>query len=204
MTNRDLFRQGPWEILVMLVTLWLLSHVVWWLWNTPQCWNCDSWHQCLFLRLTQCNPKHWCILPFCHVYIVQTRSNLLDRIPSYNMDQFGQLISTIIVKSWPRKSEQSKDDIDETLHHMLTWPDIKHVFNFSGMSVCMPVFLCWEGKEYINFFCCWGEEWNKTQSIQPVDGGERVSRGSQYSSCANSLQLLQNFYWTCRSRICRT
>uniref|UniRef100_A0A8C3GM39 RING-type E3 ubiquitin transferase n=1 Tax=Cairina moschata TaxID=8855 RepID=A0A8C3GM39_CAIMO len=63
-----------------------------------------------------------------------TRSNLLDRIPSYNMDQFGQLISTIIVKSWPRKSEQSKDDIDETLHHMLTWPDIKHVFNFSGRN----------------------------------------------------------------------
>uniref|UniRef100_A0A8B9ZNF4 RING-type E3 ubiquitin transferase n=1 Tax=Anas zonorhyncha TaxID=75864 RepID=A0A8B9ZNF4_9AVES len=49
-------------------------------------------------------------------------------ITSYNMEQFGQLISTIIVKSWPRASEQSKDDIDETLHHMLTWPDIKHVF----------------------------------------------------------------------------
>ncbi|XP_068511209.1 E3 ubiquitin-protein ligase RNF213 [Anas acuta] len=64
----------------------------------------------------------------------QTQSNLLDRIPSYNMDQFGQLISTIIVKSWPRASEKSKDDIDETLHHMLTWPDIKHVFSFSGRN----------------------------------------------------------------------
>lgn len=116
-----------------------VSQVVWWLWNMPQCWNCDSWHQCLFLRLTQCNPKHWCILPFCHVCIVQTQSDLLDMISSYNMDQFGQLISTIIVKSWPRKSEQSKDDIDETLHHMLTWPGIKHIFRFSGMSVCMPV-----------------------------------------------------------------
>ncbi|XP_066836382.1 E3 ubiquitin-protein ligase RNF213 isoform X3 [Anser cygnoides] len=64
----------------------------------------------------------------------QTQSDLLDMIPSYNMDQFGQLISTIIVKSWPRKSEQSKDDIDETLHHMLTWPGIKHIFRFSGRN----------------------------------------------------------------------
>lgn len=59
-------------------------------------------------------------------------------ISSYNMDQFSRLISTIIVKSWPRKVERSQDDFDEILHHLLTWPDVKHIFTFNGMSACIP------------------------------------------------------------------
>lgn len=60
-------------------------------------------------------------------------------ISSYNMDnmhQFSQLVSTIIVKSWPRKIQSSQDDFDEILHHLLTWPDIRYIFSFNGMSVC--------------------------------------------------------------------
>ncbi|XP_064378919.1 E3 ubiquitin-protein ligase RNF213 isoform X2 [Dromaius novaehollandiae] len=65
----------------------------------------------------------------------QTRSNLLDLIPPYNMEKFGWLVSTIIMKSWPsKKSGQSEDDFDEILHHLLTWPDIKHIFSFNGMN----------------------------------------------------------------------
>ncbi|KFO76313.1 E3 ubiquitin-protein ligase RNF213, partial [Cuculus canorus] len=64
----------------------------------------------------------------------QTQSNLLEQISSYNMDQFSQLVSTIIVKSWPVPSGQSEDDFDVILHHMLTWSDIKHVFSFNGKN----------------------------------------------------------------------
>uniref|UniRef100_A0A8C2UJJ3 RING-type E3 ubiquitin transferase n=1 Tax=Coturnix japonica TaxID=93934 RepID=A0A8C2UJJ3_COTJA len=59
---------------------------------------------------------------------------LLDMISSYNLDQFGQLVSTIIVKSWPRRTEHSRDDFDEILHHLLTWPDVKHIFSFNGTN----------------------------------------------------------------------
>ncbi|XP_062447391.1 E3 ubiquitin-protein ligase RNF213 isoform X2 [Rhea pennata] len=65
----------------------------------------------------------------------QTRSNLLDLIPSHNMEKFGWLVSTIIMKSWPsKKSGQHEDDFDEILHHLLTWPDIKHIFSFNGTN----------------------------------------------------------------------
>ncbi|XP_021270744.1 E3 ubiquitin-protein ligase RNF213 isoform X1 [Numida meleagris] len=64
----------------------------------------------------------------------QTQSSLLDMISSYNMDQFSQLVSTIIVKSWPRRIEHSQDNFDEILHHLLTWPDIKHIFSFNGTN----------------------------------------------------------------------
>lgn len=66
---------------------------------------------------------------------MQTQSNLLEKLSSYNMGRFSQLVSTIIVKSWPIKNGQPEDDFDEVLHHVLTWPDIKHIFSFNGMSV---------------------------------------------------------------------
>lgn len=67
------------------------------------------------------------------VCLVQTQSNLLEKVSAYNMVQFSQLVSAIIVKSWPMENGQLKDDFDEILHHVLTWPDIKHIFSFNGM-----------------------------------------------------------------------
>ncbi|KFQ63818.1 E3 ubiquitin-protein ligase RNF213, partial [Pelecanus crispus] len=67
----------------------------------------------------------------------QTQSNLLEKISPYNMGQFSQLVSAIIVKSWPIKSGKSEDDFDEILHHMLTWPDIKHIFCFNGTNTTL-------------------------------------------------------------------
>ncbi|XP_069729030.1 E3 ubiquitin-protein ligase RNF213 [Phaenicophaeus curvirostris] len=64
----------------------------------------------------------------------QTQNNLLETISSYNMDQFSQLVSAIIVKSWPVQTGELEDDFDQILHHMLTWPDIKHIFNFNGKN----------------------------------------------------------------------
>ncbi|XP_051491080.1 E3 ubiquitin-protein ligase RNF213 isoform X2 [Apus apus] len=62
----------------------------------------------------------------------QTESNLLEKIPSRSIGQFSKLVSAIIVKSWPIESEWSQGHFDEALHHVLTWPDIKHVFSFHG------------------------------------------------------------------------
>jgi len=86
-------------------------------------------------RWTQCNPKHWCIPPLCLVCLVQTQSNLLEKISSYNTSQFSQLVSTIIVKLWSVESGQSDNYFDEILHRVLTRPDIKCIFHFNGMSV---------------------------------------------------------------------
>ncbi|XP_074967750.1 E3 ubiquitin-protein ligase RNF213 [Phalacrocorax aristotelis] len=77
----------------------------------------------------------------------QTQSNLLDKISSYNMGQFSQLVSTIIVKSWPIKNGQSGGDFDDILHHVLTWPDIKHVFSFNGTNTQLLEKLTGEAKD---------------------------------------------------------
>lgn len=64
----------------------------------------------------------------------QMQSNLLEMISAYNMGQFSQLVSAVIVKSWPIRSGQSEGDFDQVLHHLLTWPDIKHIFSFNGTN----------------------------------------------------------------------
>uniref|UniRef100_A0A8C3EPZ3 RING-type E3 ubiquitin transferase n=1 Tax=Corvus moneduloides TaxID=1196302 RepID=A0A8C3EPZ3_CORMO len=64
----------------------------------------------------------------------QMQNNLLEMISAYNMGQFSQLVSAVIVKSWPIRGGQSEGDFDQVLHHLLTWPDVKHIFSFNGTN----------------------------------------------------------------------
>uniref|UniRef100_A0A8C3XRT9 RING-type E3 ubiquitin transferase n=1 Tax=Chelydra serpentina TaxID=8475 RepID=A0A8C3XRT9_CHESE len=71
-------------------------------------------------------------IPLC---LMQSQSNLLDLVSSYNLDKFGKLVSAVITKSWPSsKSGEPVEDLDEVLHHLLVWSDIKHLFNFNGAN----------------------------------------------------------------------
>ncbi|KFP92242.1 E3 ubiquitin-protein ligase RNF213, partial [Apaloderma vittatum] len=92
---------------------------------------------CQHSRFTQLDPSiDWCFRNCATEAVTaacQAESNLLEKISSYNLSQFSQLVSTIIVKSWPQ-NEQSEDDFDEILHHVLAWPDIKHIFSFNGTN----------------------------------------------------------------------
>ncbi|OXB61070.1 hypothetical protein ASZ78_013633 [Callipepla squamata] len=91
---------------------------------------------CQYQRIQALNCSIGCCFENCAMKAVtaasQTKNSLLDMIPSYNMDQFSRLVSAIIVNSWPRKTGHSQDDFDDILHHLLTWPDIKHIFSFNG------------------------------------------------------------------------
>ncbi|XP_041331790.1 E3 ubiquitin-protein ligase RNF213-like, partial [Pyrgilauda ruficollis] len=60
----------------------------------------------------------------------QMQSNLLEQISAYNMGQFSQLVSAVMVNSWLVRAGQSEGDFDTILHHLLTWPDIKQIFSF--------------------------------------------------------------------------
>ncbi|XP_028940022.1 E3 ubiquitin-protein ligase RNF213, partial [Antrostomus carolinensis] len=93
---------------------------------------------CQHNKLTELDPSiDWCFRNCATEAVTaacQMQSNLLEKISPYNMGRFSQLVSTIIVKSWPMKSEQFEDDFDKILHHVLTWPDIKHIFSFNGTN----------------------------------------------------------------------
>lgn len=93
---------------------------------------------CQHQRITQMDSSiDWCFQNCATEAVTaacQMQSNLLEKIFAYNMGQFGQLVSAVIVKSWPIGGGQSERDFDKILHHLLTWPDIKHVFSFNGTN----------------------------------------------------------------------
>ncbi|XP_058708338.1 E3 ubiquitin-protein ligase RNF213 isoform X2 [Poecile atricapillus] len=93
---------------------------------------------CQYCQITEMDSSiSWCFQN-CAMEAVtaacQVPSNLLERISAYNMDQFSQLVSAVMVKSWPVGAGQSEEDFDKILHHLLTWPDIKHIFSFNGTN----------------------------------------------------------------------
>ncbi|XP_064006836.1 E3 ubiquitin-protein ligase RNF213 [Pogoniulus pusillus] len=105
---------------------------------------------CLHVELEQLNSSIvWC---FCNcateavTAACQSQSNLLEKISSYKLDKFSELVSSIIVNSWPAKSGQSEDDFEEVLHHVLTWPDIKRVFTIHGTNTQLLEKLTCEAK----------------------------------------------------------
>ncbi|XP_066472974.1 E3 ubiquitin-protein ligase RNF213 isoform X2 [Tiliqua scincoides] len=63
----------------------------------------------------------------------QEHTNLLDVISSYNLSKLGKLVSAVITKSWPSdEAGKPTSDYEVVLNHLLTWPDIKHLFTFNG------------------------------------------------------------------------
>nr|XP_025855696.1 E3 ubiquitin-protein ligase RNF213 isoform X5 [Vulpes vulpes] len=58
---------------------------------------------------------------------IQNQTSILERISYHNLQNFGTLVSAVITKSWPR-NEDAPHYLDEVLEHLLTCPDIKHLF----------------------------------------------------------------------------
>ncbi|KAM4890524.1 E3 ubiquitin-protein ligase RNF213 [Sylvia borin] len=106
---------------------------------------------CQHPRLTQIDSSISCCFQNCATEAVtaacQMHSNLLEKISAYNMSQFSQLVSAVMVKSWPVRAGQSEGDFDKILHHLLTWPDIKHVFSFNGANGSLLDKLTQEAKD---------------------------------------------------------
>ncbi|XP_039082113.1 E3 ubiquitin-protein ligase RNF213 isoform X2 [Hyaena hyaena] len=58
----------------------------------------------------------------------QSQTSILEKISHHDLQKFGSLVSAVITKSWPRSKGQAVDDLDDVLKHLLTWPDVKHLF----------------------------------------------------------------------------
>ncbi|XP_044530479.1 E3 ubiquitin-protein ligase RNF213 [Gracilinanus agilis] len=64
--------------------------------------------------------------------VCQSQTSIFDLLNSHNLRKFGTLVSAIITKSWPEKNGKKVDDLADVLQHLLTWTDIKHLFNLYG------------------------------------------------------------------------
>uniref|UniRef100_H0WTA1 Ring finger protein 213 n=1 Tax=Otolemur garnettii TaxID=30611 RepID=H0WTA1_OTOGA len=62
----------------------------------------------------------------------QSQTSILERISPRDLRKFGTLVSAVISKSWPRKDGKAVDDLDDILKHLLTGPDVKHLFKLYG------------------------------------------------------------------------
>uniref|UniRef100_A0A2K6FX44 E3 ubiquitin-protein ligase RNF213 n=1 Tax=Propithecus coquereli TaxID=379532 RepID=A0A2K6FX44_PROCO len=62
----------------------------------------------------------------------QSQTSILEGISHHDLQKFGTLVSAVIAKSWPRNRGKAVEDLDEILKHLLTWPDVKHLFKLCG------------------------------------------------------------------------
>ncbi|XP_054544611.1 E3 ubiquitin-protein ligase RNF213 isoform X2 [Talpa occidentalis] len=101
-------------------------------------------------------PPHVQITMFCHVHRATTRSgdsvskcfekcaleavgmvcqsqaSVLEGLSDSDLRHFGTLVSAVVSQAWPRRRGAAVDDEEEVLEHLLTGPDIKHIFKLCG------------------------------------------------------------------------
>lgn len=64
---------------------------------------------------------------------LQSQTSILGKISYNDLQKCGNLVSAVITKSWPTSREEFVDDLGGVLNHLLTWPDVKHLFKLYGM-----------------------------------------------------------------------
>ena len=119
--NRNALRKGKYFLLLLFLRLCKPQRISGMLLN----------ERFIYILRRQTLPKN---LPHFPLF-VQSQTSILERISHHDLRKFGSLVSAVITKSWPRSNKQAVDDMDGVLMHLLTWPDIKHLFKLYGMSV---------------------------------------------------------------------
>ncbi|XP_040296683.1 E3 ubiquitin-protein ligase RNF213-like [Bufo bufo] len=63
----------------------------------------------------------------------QSENNILSQLDTYNLTNFGHLVSSVILNSWP-KDDHGKcvQDNDRIVQHLLQWDDATYIFKLYG------------------------------------------------------------------------
>ncbi|XP_075850113.1 E3 ubiquitin-protein ligase RNF213 isoform X2 [Microcebus murinus] len=77
----------------------------------------------------------------------QSQTSILEGVSYHDLQKFGTLVSAVITKSWPRDRGEAVDDLDEIFKHLLTWPDVKHLFRLCGTDEKILANITDEGKK---------------------------------------------------------
>ncbi|KAM4037716.1 E3 ubiquitin-protein ligase RNF213 isoform 1-T2 [Anomaloglossus baeobatrachus] len=67
-------------------------------------------------------------------FACQSENNILSQLDTYDLSNFGQLVSSVILKSWPRDDHEKciMDNNDRILQHLLQWDDAAYIFKLYG------------------------------------------------------------------------
>uniref|UniRef100_A0A8C9CZX4 E3 ubiquitin-protein ligase RNF213 n=1 Tax=Phocoena sinus TaxID=42100 RepID=A0A8C9CZX4_PHOSS len=79
--------------------------------------------------------------------ICQSQTSILEKISYKDLRKCGILVSAVITKSWPRSRGEFVDDLGEVLNHLLTWPEINHLFKLYGINEKILENITDEGKK---------------------------------------------------------
>uniref|UniRef100_A0A8C6CC37 E3 ubiquitin-protein ligase RNF213 n=1 Tax=Monodon monoceros TaxID=40151 RepID=A0A8C6CC37_MONMO len=79
--------------------------------------------------------------------ICQSQTSILEKISYKDLRKCGTLVSAVITKSWPRSRGEFVDDLGEVLNHLLTWPEINHLFKLYGINEKILENITDEGKK---------------------------------------------------------
>lgn len=77
----------------------------------------------------------------------QSQTSILEGLPYHDLQRFGTLVSAVITKSWPTHSGEAVDGLGEVLKHLLTCPDIKHLFQLYGTNERILANITEDGKK---------------------------------------------------------
>ncbi|KAG9491250.1 hypothetical protein GDO78_006558, partial [Eleutherodactylus coqui] len=66
-------------------------------------------------------------------FACQSDNTILTRMERYNLENFGRLVSSVILQSWPKDNDGNciKDN-DRILQHLLQWGDATYIFKLYG------------------------------------------------------------------------
>ncbi|XFF88666.1 hypothetical protein AB1E18_014885 [Capra hircus] len=79
--------------------------------------------------------------------VCQPQTSILGQISYNDLQKCGNLVSAVITKSWPTSRGEFVEDLCGVLKHLLTWPDIKHLFKLYGMNEKILANITKEGKK---------------------------------------------------------
>uniref|UniRef100_A0A8C0I728 E3 ubiquitin-protein ligase RNF213 n=1 Tax=Balaenoptera musculus TaxID=9771 RepID=A0A8C0I728_BALMU len=79
--------------------------------------------------------------------VCQSQTSILEKISYNDLRKCGTLVSAVITKSWPRSRGEFVDDLSEVLNHLLTWPEVNHLFKLYGINEKILENITDEGKK---------------------------------------------------------
>lgn len=60
---------------------------------------------------------------------------LFEKLGSHDLSKFGNLISAIVLKAWPKTEDGTYQNGEElVVKHLLTWPTASKIFQLQGVN----------------------------------------------------------------------
>lgn len=65
-----------------------------------------------------------------------SEKSLFEKLSRHDLSKFGNLVSAIVLKAWPKTKDGDYQDGEElVVQHLLTWPTASKIFQLQGVNL---------------------------------------------------------------------